>query len=234
LKCWKKIILTTNQDLINDGVQAIDDEFLEWLVKNPSCEGVNVEKVYIMDSITPKNLIEYKILIPKEEPKCFDCKGTISKEGVCFCNGEFISSKQEWNPTQGEEVWVKVFSNWSKGTYIWYDKAKHTHIVIEEEKGGGHLFLSAEVLPYYAMPNEPKQETAERMISKEAHEDNLNMQKCSNAGFLSKIKELEEQIKRMYSEEEVRRLCSKAWLKQPNTTNMLEEFEIWFEQFKKK
>jgi hypothetical protein len=35
-----KIILTTDQDLIKDGVQAIDDEFLEWFVKNPSCEEV--------------------------------------------------------------------------------------------------------------------------------------------------------------------------------------------------
>jgi hypothetical protein len=32
----KKIILTTDQDLIADGVQAIDDEFLEWFVKNPT------------------------------------------------------------------------------------------------------------------------------------------------------------------------------------------------------
>jgi hypothetical protein len=36
----KKIILTTDQDLIKDGVQAIDDEFIEWFVKNPSCEFV--------------------------------------------------------------------------------------------------------------------------------------------------------------------------------------------------
>jgi hypothetical protein len=35
-----KIILTTDQDLIKDGVQAIDNEFLEWFVKNPSCEEV--------------------------------------------------------------------------------------------------------------------------------------------------------------------------------------------------
>jgi hypothetical protein len=34
----KKIILTTDQDLINDGVQPIDDTFLEWFVKNPSCD----------------------------------------------------------------------------------------------------------------------------------------------------------------------------------------------------
>jgi hypothetical protein len=38
----KKTILTTDQDLIKDGVQAIDDEFLEWFVKNPSCERVEV------------------------------------------------------------------------------------------------------------------------------------------------------------------------------------------------
>jgi hypothetical protein len=39
---WKKITLTTDQDLIKDGVQAIDDEFLEWFVKNPSCEFADV------------------------------------------------------------------------------------------------------------------------------------------------------------------------------------------------
>ena len=38
----KKIILTTDTDLIKDGIQAIDDEFLEWFVKNPSCENVEV------------------------------------------------------------------------------------------------------------------------------------------------------------------------------------------------
>jgi hypothetical protein len=39
---FKKIILTTDQDLIKDGVQAIDDEFLEWFVKNTNCEVVEV------------------------------------------------------------------------------------------------------------------------------------------------------------------------------------------------
>ena len=37
-----KVILTIDQDLIKEGVQAIDDEFLEWFVKNPSCEEVKV------------------------------------------------------------------------------------------------------------------------------------------------------------------------------------------------
>ena len=88
----KKIILTTDQDL--DGVQAIDDEFLEWFVKNPSCEEVEValqhqyhssKKFYIdadyvdcskeqYESIKkeiptcPVRRL-YKTIIPKEEPK---------------------------------------------------------------------------------------------------------------------------------------------------------------------
>ncbi len=41
-----KIILTTNPDLIKDGVQAIDYKFLEWFVKNPSCEYVEIEDWY--------------------------------------------------------------------------------------------------------------------------------------------------------------------------------------------
>ena len=62
-----KIILTTDQDLIKDGVQDIDDEFLEWFVKNPSCEFVKVEKRYSDFTVDP--FVGYKIIIPKEEPK---------------------------------------------------------------------------------------------------------------------------------------------------------------------
>ena len=62
----KKIILTTDQDLIKDGVQPIDDEFLEWFVKNPSCEEVEVEKLLVGKDI-PKINFTYKIIIPKEE-----------------------------------------------------------------------------------------------------------------------------------------------------------------------
>ena len=50
----KKIILTTDQDLINDGIQAIDDEFLEWFCENPSCEEVEVRKIE-NELISPKN-----------------------------------------------------------------------------------------------------------------------------------------------------------------------------------
>jgi hypothetical protein len=68
----KKIILTTNQDLIYDGVQAIDDEFLEWFVKNPTCEYVEVKKRYSDFTVDP--FVGYKIIIPQEEPKYIEDK----------------------------------------------------------------------------------------------------------------------------------------------------------------
>jgi hypothetical protein len=62
----KKIILTTDEELQKDGVQAIDDEFLEWFVKNPSCEFVDISTYHIKGDISGN--LYYKIIIPQEEP----------------------------------------------------------------------------------------------------------------------------------------------------------------------
>jgi hypothetical protein len=64
----KKIILTTDPDLIADGVQAIDDTFLEWFVKNPSCEEVEIETIWVAGN-SEEDLYSYKPVIPQEEPK---------------------------------------------------------------------------------------------------------------------------------------------------------------------
>jgi hypothetical protein len=63
---YSKIILTTDQDLIKDGVQPIDNEFLEWFVKNPSCKWVEVKPIL---SNNGRAFYGYKIIIPQEEPK---------------------------------------------------------------------------------------------------------------------------------------------------------------------
>ncbi len=166
-----KIILTTDQDLINEGVQAIDDEFLEWFVKNPSCKSVVVELKNdwnLEKGLTMPNFF-YKIIIPQEEPK------------------------QEWKPKEGEEVWIKVFSNWSSGKYIGYDVDKKVHLVREPEEGGGHLFSSPYILPYSALPNEPKKETIEEAA------DNWVRQPVIGTKRESFIKGAEWQAERMYS-----------------------------------
>jgi hypothetical protein len=75
----RKIILTNDQTLIVDGVQAIDNKFLEWFVKNTSCEEVEVEiiathpysssgKEFGAEEFFKANS-KYQIIIPQEEPK---------------------------------------------------------------------------------------------------------------------------------------------------------------------
>jgi len=61
------IILTTNKLLIEDGVQSIDDEFLEWFVKNPTCEFIKITKTSKLMNDFLYGLSFYKIIIPKEE-----------------------------------------------------------------------------------------------------------------------------------------------------------------------
>jgi hypothetical protein len=93
----KKIILTTDQDLIKDGVQKIDDEFLEWFVKNPSCEEVEV----LIEKRTWKEInwiFYYKIIIPKEEQKKDKDVSTLEAqyEEFLFLNSGTNLSFEEW------------------------------------------------------------------------------------------------------------------------------------------
>ena len=80
---FKKIILTTDEVLIADGIQEIPNDFLDWFVKNPSCERVEfnaypispngniigTDSQYPFDGLISNFIIKYKIIIPKEEPK---------------------------------------------------------------------------------------------------------------------------------------------------------------------
>jgi hypothetical protein len=86
---FKKIILTTDTNLIKDSVQVIDDKFLEWFVKNPNCEKIEIKTKYLHSYKTGENFISfsktpefssrnmqcikieprYEIIIPQEESK---------------------------------------------------------------------------------------------------------------------------------------------------------------------
>jgi hypothetical protein len=68
-----KIILTTDQDLIKDGVQAIDDEFLEWFVKNPSRERVEWSSEKIEGSFDGEDWkFKYGTVIPRTTQQIID------------------------------------------------------------------------------------------------------------------------------------------------------------------
>lgn len=103
----KKIILTDDTELINDGVQSINDEFLEWFVNNQSCEEVDIliEKIpYTKLHHTNIFYNEYKIIIPKEEHKQDLPKfGTKEFNDLCY---KFMGGKSKQETL--EEVCNKI------------------------------------------------------------------------------------------------------------------------------
>ena len=136
----KKIILTTNQDLINDGMQEIDDEFLEWFVKNPNCEEievVDVRSLGVYGSYYP-----YKINISKEEstfytkkckcmifePNCFtgmckNCGGILKEETKPKTMLESLQEYLKNTPKEKvlEEAAEKYSENWEEITGLDYE-----------------------------------------------------------------------------------------------------------------
>jgi hypothetical protein len=97
-KYWEKIVLTTDQCLIDDDVQAIDDSLLEWFVKNPSCESLEVERLEdgkFVDRFEDGSIVEgiyenYKIILPiRKIDSCrhFDIEVGCDK-AVCVCENE--------------------------------------------------------------------------------------------------------------------------------------------------
>lgn len=79
LKSCRKIVLTTDKDLIKDGVQVIPDEFLEWFASHSSCKFVEVKKE-ILDIITLVSdykkypnleVFNYKIINPNNQEVMF-------------------------------------------------------------------------------------------------------------------------------------------------------------------
>lgn len=85
IKKWenqKKIILTTDPQLIEKGIQAIDDEFLQWFVKNSDCEYVKVLHGFetgIFGTTYKYYPFEYRIDIPEESPN-YNMKSEIINE----------------------------------------------------------------------------------------------------------------------------------------------------------
>jgi hypothetical protein len=100
---YKKIILSTDPELIADGVQSIDDEFLLWFVKNSSCEFVVIDW-----SPLSKNLYGWKIIIPQEEPK--------QESHICkYCNAETTQPDDECYAKPKQETLEEAAKKYAKG-----------------------------------------------------------------------------------------------------------------------
>jgi hypothetical protein len=200
----KKIILTTDTKLIEDGVQSIDDRFLEWFVKNPSCEEVEVGYGWIR--LTETDNEGYWVSIPdkqfemqQEEPKQIKCY--CGHTDYCDC-GPLEEPKQET-----------------------LEEAKFVTVKIESATGEDLGKVS-----YIPLPNVdyvPKEETLEEAAERYTiNETDSTIKLISKYSFKDGAKWQQE---RMYSEEEVIAIVEKS-----RETGLTAEYLLLTEQFKKK
>jgi hypothetical protein len=206
----KKIILTTDKDLIKDGVQAIDDEFLEWFVKNPSCE-------FVETYLVPKNDFSYKyrIIIPKEEPSTWDklVKEVGSEEELV----KFIKS----DPTLSVMMREAMRNNCKKE-----EPKQETENLKNFKK-----VVSDEISPAMKDFIKEKQETLEEVAERHSETCKLDRHEINPFinGFLEGAKY---QAEKMYSEEEVKNIAYEFHKKFAFTHAI--KWDWFFEQFKKK
>jgi hypothetical protein len=182
----RKIILTTDQDLIKDGVQDINDEFLEWFVRNPSCESVEVIKdLFQVNQNNPvlkgstALVKQHKIIIPQEEPK-----QDLEKEMFELEQELDIPSSMRWHNSKPKQ------------------EIKLEDIFNDEKKQGVKDLIDAH-----------KQETLEEVAKSEAFEfsvdykpweTDLDYREYAEYGFEKGfIEGAKYQAKGMYSEKEV-------------------------------
>ena len=223
---YKKIILTTDQDLINNGVQAIDDEFLEWFVNNPGCEEVKVDRdeFYSKKSfIVGKDAITYtyKIIIPKKE---------LTEEEFCHYSGLPSPSAYIEQPKQELLPDFKITKNiFDFVTDLSDTKKEEPKTNLEKHLESLH---DSQFIKRSAVVTQ--QETLEDVIYKIfKSKEYSNLESNPNAfGFmLAGAQEgTKWQTKTMYSEEEVLELL----LNRPGPYLSDEEIKEWFEQNKKK
>ena len=123
----KKIILTTDLELIADGVQAIPDEFLNWFVKNPSCKYVEITPnwEFLGDVFRHggEPTLVYYPTIPQEEPKTGSLGESI-QEVIKDLLREINELKQETLeeiPKELEPILAKISHINDLGLSQWYE-----------------------------------------------------------------------------------------------------------------
>jgi hypothetical protein len=201
-KCKKQVLRSkiTVSDTI-DGVQAIDDEFLEWFVKNPSCEEIEIKH---------KDIIQYGNMT------MYDHNGDGSHYFCKDCEVETSRSKEELLNFGVEYYKIIIPKEEPKDVVLGYKTS-----------------LEAQMLDKL----EPKQETIEEAAEKLILEYELgNTGKIDTEDAKEMLIEFAKyQAERMYNEEEVFAIITRMDIEGGVGDNCGPVTrEKWFEKFKKK
>lgn len=215
-----KIVLTTDQDLIDDGVQEIDDELLEWFLDNSSCKFVEVKGALYFDGF--EWISCYKITLPNENIKQENCctpTGQIKRYKDCIGCDRKPKQKLKIGDKTNFGVVVKIddksamFGTNKLGVEIWH---KISDVVVLEEFNNQKITLEQAALDF---------------SSKYLDENDESSAYNSQASLTSFIAGAQWQAERMHSDEEVISLLEKSHLKHAFTKSP--KIRWWFEQFKK-
>lgn len=242
------IILTTDQDLIKDGVQSISNEFLEWFVKNTNCKEVEIES-YVNGNIERF----YDIIIPKEESK------TSEKWQEQYPNLKVLDP-DGWDRKNYQYSWFEekiTFNEYNKRRslstcrgLILKDKLPFPKLVEEQAEYYKNIKLvEKEILPE-SIWNEEKIEGVKNVIIKHQQENHeeaaksyaINQPLNKTSHLMGFMKGAKWQLERSYSEEDM----IKAWEDGRNgetktigsypfykTIFKNKTFKEWFKQFNK-
>ena len=238
---FKKIILTDNKDLIKDGIQAIDNEFLEWFVKNPSCEFVEIvkEKIILGEVAgTTYTDFNYKIIIPKEELK------TSEEWQKQFPNTKVLDP-DGWDRKNYQYSWFEEKITLVEYTTRLYKSSGQCLVTQEEDKQEESLItLKKEVInglnELLKLNNsignfgKPQEESKQETLEEAAKEYD---RKSTRYGAKNIFKDgAKWQADRMYSEEDMRKAFEAGELSKEDDINGDGEtlFDEWFEQHKNK
>jgi hypothetical protein len=244
----KKIIMTTDQDLIKNGVQAIDDEFLEWFVKNPSCEDVEIN--WTMPAYNVKK--EYRVVIPSEEPKqhLIDIMKSDEELGLyeqtkCYCGH---TTTCDCGPEEPQQETTLEEAQKQQFNYDNLHDAKEIASKIKIVETLEEAALKQAQLSYYGDEVDAYVRGSVFGAKWQQEQDKLDEDsirldercKCElenintfSEGYDAGISQQE----RRYSEEDLKeafKQSRQALIFEKNMPPVYESFEVWFEQYKKK
>jgi hypothetical protein len=177
LSNYKKIILTTDDQLIKDGVQSIDDEFLEWFVKNPSCESVEVRKEKYSERFdNDKSAIgnantwgnRWVIIIPKEEPTIVRLPTYYEPKQESFVE-RMKPLQEQWQQDMDKELskqetTLEEVAIHNTMTYVIHKDKKKIVEVLEWIEINGKMHPKNKKTTYFKSEDKPKQGTMSEAI----------------------------------------------------------------------
>jgi hypothetical protein len=234
----RKIILTTDPELINDNVQAIHDElFLGWFCsKNGQIDSVEVKRLedgYYASKLLDGSVIEgiyeiYEIILPKEEPKQYTSEELKDFEDF----KKMIKPEQEPKPHSFCETPEE------KCTLNYCDEngclnRKRELVEPKQENCCTPIGQIKRYIDCKGCDKKPKQGTLEEAILKKFPKSSNQVIDFANELRRESAKWQQEQNKNKYSEEEVLKILL-ARNVELGIIDKTSEVEEWFNRFKKK